>query len=141
MLIGVVIGAVIWIVDPADIGPGEGPSKALPILGIVGLLSGLGFSAILSVAERRRTLRDLSTWRVGLWGMLGSAAIPLLMGTDGSMGLLTGSLGFVFATASVTIARKSRDAYPLVEEEVRTLTTSMSLADSPDHHSRRHPPI
>jgi len=103
---GILAGTVIGVFHPEDIGPGEGPSRALPILGLVGFLSGLGFASLLAFAERRRTLRDLSLWRVGLWGMLGSAAIPLLMGTDGSMGWLTGSLGATFATASVALARR-----------------------------------
>jgi membrane associated rhomboid family serine protease len=106
ILVGALLGLWVWIVDPTDIGPGEGPGRALPILGLVGLLSGFGFALILSTTERRRSLQRLSLWRVALWGCLGSAAIPLLMGADGSMGWLTGALGAVFATTSVTIARR-----------------------------------
>ncbi len=106
VIIGVLMMTAIYLIDPADIEPGEGPGKALPILGAVGLLSGFGFAALLSLAEGRRTLRDLSIVRVGLWGALGSAAIPLLMGADGSMGWLTGSLGAIFAAGSLVIARR-----------------------------------
>lgn len=106
VVFGVLFMSFLYIFQPEDIGPGEGPAKALPILALVGFLSGLGFAALLSLAERRRTLRELSLPRIALWGMLGSAAIPLLMGTDGSMGWLTGSLGATFATASVAIARR-----------------------------------
>jgi len=109
VLLGLAIYAVIRTVDPADIGPGEGLDRALPILALVGLLSGLGFAALLSLAERRRTLRELSLGRVTLWGLLGSAAIPLLMGTDGSMGFLTGALGALFAAGSLAIARRGSD--------------------------------
>ena len=106
VLIGLVLFTVIRIVHPEDIGPGEGLGKVLPILGLVGLLSGLGFAGLFSLGERRRTLRQLSLGRVALWGLLGSAAIPLLMGTDGSMGWLTGVLGATFAAGSVALARR-----------------------------------
>lgn len=106
------VGALIWlvirVVSPEDIAPGEGPERALPILGLVGLLSGFGFAALLALAERRNRLETLSLSRVALWGLLGSAAIPLLMGTDGSMGWVTGPMGAIFAAASVAIARRAK---------------------------------
>lgn len=107
ILVGALIWLVIRVVSPEDIAPGEGPERALPILGLVGLLSGLGFAALLALAERRNRLETLSLPRVALWGLLGSAAIPLLMGTDGSMGWVTGPMGAVFAAASVAIARRA----------------------------------
>ena len=106
VILGILIMAGIWLVDPADIGPGEGPSKALPILALVGLLSGTGFAALLASTARRKTLGDLSPWRAGLLGLLGSAGIPWLMGADASMGVLTGALGALFASTSVAIARR-----------------------------------
>jgi len=109
MLFGVVLGTVIRVFRPEDIGPGEGLSRVLPILGLVGLLSGLGFAVLLSLAERRRPLRELSLGRVALWGLLGSAAIPFMMGADAGEGWLTGILGATFATASVGIARRGGD--------------------------------
>ena len=104
--IGLVLSVVIGVVRPYDSGPGEGPSKALPILRLVGFLSGLGFASLFSLAERRTRLDELSLPRVALWGLLGSAGIPLLMGTDGSMGWITGPIGAIFAMASVAIARR-----------------------------------
>ena len=104
--IGVVLLVVTRVFRPEYIGPGEGAAKMLPILGLVGLLSGLGFAGLLSLAERRTNLHKLSLTRVGLWGLLGSAAVPLLMGTDGSMGWVTGPMGAIFAAASVAIARR-----------------------------------
>ena len=112
VMIGVALWGVFKIFQPEDIGPGEGLSVVLPILGTVGLLSGLGFSGLLTLAERRRGLGELSLGRVGLWGALGSAAVPLLMGADPSMGWLTGSLGAVFATSSVAIARRGTGGEP-----------------------------
>jgi hypothetical protein len=104
--IGLILIALIGVFRPQEIDPGEGPGKVLPILGLVGFLSGLGFAALLSLAERRTRLDELSLTRVALWGLLGSAAIPLVMGTDASMGWLTGPMGAIFATASVAIARR-----------------------------------
>jgi uncharacterized membrane protein len=104
--IGLILIALIGVFRPQEIDPGEGPGKVLPILGLVGFLSGLGFAGLLSLAERRTRLHELSLTRVALWGLLGSAAIPLVMGTDGSMGWLTGPMGAIFATASVAIARR-----------------------------------
>jgi len=104
------LGLVFWLLmralRPGDIDPGEGLGRVLPILSLVGLLSGLGFAGILALAERRRTVGALSLGRVALWGLLGGVAIPLLMGTDGSMGWLTGPMGAGFAAASVALARR-----------------------------------
>lgn len=104
--IGVVLLVVLGVVRPDDIGPGEGPGTALPILGLVGFPSGLGFAGLLAVAERRTSLRELSLTRVALWGLLGSAAVPWLMGADGSMGWVTGPVGATLAAASVAIAQR-----------------------------------
>jgi hypothetical protein len=112
VVIGLILFAVIRIVSPEDIGPGEGLDRALPILGLVGFLSGLGFAGLLSLAERRTSLRDLSLLRVALWGLLGSAAIPWLLGTNFSEGLVTGPMGAIFATASVAIARRGAARRP-----------------------------
>ena len=110
--VGFALSAVISAIHPGDIGPGEGLGVALPILGLVGFLSGLGFAAFLTIAERKTRLSELSLARVALWGLLGSAAIPLLMGTDGSMGFLTGPMGSLFATVSLALARRSADPSP-----------------------------
>lgn len=107
ILVGAVIGLVIGVVSPEDIEPGEGPERALPILGLVGFLSGLGFAGLLALAERHSRVEELSLARVAVWGLLGSAAIPLLMGTDASMGWVTGPMGALFAAASVAIARRA----------------------------------
>ena len=104
--IGLALGFIVGIVRPDQIGPGEGPGRIAAVLGFVGFLSGLGFAGLVSLAERRRTIHELSLGRAALWGLLGSAAIPLLTGADPSVGLITGSLGALFATASVATARR-----------------------------------
>ena len=104
--IGLVVITALKVFRPEEIDPGEGFARVLPILGLVGFLSGLGFSGWLSLAERRRTLHQLSLLRVALWGLLGGVAIPLLMGADGSMGWVTGPMGAAFAAASLAAARR-----------------------------------
>lgn len=104
--VGLGLAGVLRILRPADFDPGEGLGVILPVLALVGFLSGLGFALLLSLSERKRTLGELSLPRVALWGLLGSAAIPLLLGTDGTMGVLTGLLGAVFASGTVAVARR-----------------------------------
>ena len=111
--IGFALVLTIGLFDPEDIGPGEGPGRAAAIMGALGFLSGLAFAGLFSLAERRRTIRELSLGRVAVWGVLGGVAIPLLLGTDGSMGWMSGALGGTFAAASVAAAR--RGALPRVE--------------------------
>ena len=105
-VIGLVLGVIVGIVSPDQVEPGEGPRKVAAVLGLVGFLSGLGFAGLVFLAERRRTIHELSLGRVALWGVLGAASIPMLTGADPSMGLITGSLGALFATASVATARR-----------------------------------
>ena len=47
---------------------------------MVGFISGVAFGALLSFAERRKTILDLSPGRAAVWGILASAAFPLLTG-------------------------------------------------------------
>lgn len=104
--VGLGLAGALRILRPADFDPGEGLGVILPVLALVGFLSGLGFALLLSLSERKRTAGELSLPRVALWGLLGSAAIPLLLGTDGTMGVLTGLLGAVFASGTVAVARR-----------------------------------
>jgi hypothetical protein len=108
--IGALTVVLIGLFRPGDIDAGEGPSRAAAVFALVGFLSGLGFAGLLSLAERRRTIHELSLARVALWGFLGAALIPILMGADRSMGFITGSLGALFAAASVATARREASA-------------------------------
>jgi hypothetical protein len=82
-----------------------------------GFVSGIGFGTLLSLGEGSKLLRELSLKRVALWGILGSAAVPLLFlpffeaGTTvfdilGAMGV-TAMLGGTFAPGAVAIARRA----------------------------------
>ena len=130
--VGAVIGFVIGVVNPAA-GTLTGPVVEWALgMGAYGLISGVGFGALLSVGEGSKVLRELSLKRVALWGVLGSAAVPLLFGALGffeagttlidvleAMGV-TAMLGGTFAPGAVAIARRAEltagDEAPLLEE-------------------------
>ena len=119
--IGAGIGLIIGIVEP------DAWRWTNPILewaygmGLYGFVSGVGFGTLLSLKEGRKRLFDLSLGRVALWGLLGSAAVPVifsLLGVYGVAGasvvdmieamIVTGFLGGTFAPGSVAIARSAR---------------------------------
>lgn len=118
-----VIGMVIVVVDPDSIDPGEGPLIAGAIVGFQGFVAGVGFGILLSFAEVRKTILDLSLIRVAIWGMLASAALPFLTGMPIGMMWLVCILGAASASASVAIARKAE----LRDWEQQKLLDSESL--------------
>jgi len=104
--VAISVGTIIGVVDPDSIDPGEEPIVLGRMVGVVGFICGVVFSGLLSIAERRKTIFDLSLSRVAMWGILVSAAFLLLMGKDMRMMLFLGPLGAVSAMASVTISRR-----------------------------------
>lgn len=58
-----------------------GPSilSILTSWGLSGFLAGAGFGTLLTIMERRRTLEELSLWRVGVWGALGGLTVSALV--------------------------------------------------------------
>lgn len=101
-----VAGVVIGVLRPEEIDPGEGPIRVGAVMGMVGFVSGAVFGTLLSFAERRKTILDLSPGRAALWGILASAAFPLLTGRADAVFVLC-PLGAVCAAASVAIARRA----------------------------------
>jgi hypothetical protein len=122
--IGAGVGALLGVLSPA-IWTWSNPILDWAVgLGVYGLVSGVGFATILALGEGRKTLFDLKLGRVALWGVLGSAAVPLLFmgffeaGTTvadiiGAIAV-TGALGGTFAPGSVALAR--REALRAAEE-------------------------
>lgn len=106
-VIGTTIGLVIGATVPGSIDPGEHPILIGAIIGVVGFICGASFGIVLSFAESRKTILDLSPTRAALWGALGSAALPLLTGMENKLIFITCPLGAVFAAASVAIARRA----------------------------------
>ena len=88
-------------------------------MGLYGLVSGVGFGSLLALREGRRTVLDIPLRRAAIWGVVGSAAVPLLFGALGTFELgtttadvlgailVTGVLGGTFAPAAVAIARRA----------------------------------
>lgn len=112
------IGTVIGIVDPDSIDAGEEPWRMSLLVGSVGFFSGSVFALILSGAERRKSIRDLSVLRATLWGALGGAVLPLLTSMNDSTLFNTVPLGAAFAAATVAIARRSALREPETVEEL-----------------------
>ena len=59
------LGLIVGIIDPDSIDPGEGPLRIAAIGAFYGLITGAAFSLLLSVAERRRAITELSAGRAG----------------------------------------------------------------------------
>jgi hypothetical protein len=83
---------------------------------IGGFLAGASFAVILSVAERNRSLEDLSLRRVALWGAGGGlliSLIPLVAGIPLAYLLgplvINAGIGAGMATGSVALAKRAED--------------------------------
>ena len=100
------IGVVVGVLRPEEIDAGEGPLVVGAIMGMAGFVSGVAFGALLSFAERRETILALSLGRAVMWGILASAAFPLLTGRADAVFVLC-PLGAACAAASVALARKA----------------------------------
>ncbi len=93
----------------------------LAFFGKVGAMSGALFAAAVAFGERRHTFASLRTGRMLLWGALGGAALPWLVGlgslaagTDEAIRLLViGGIGAVLgagsAWAMLGLARRARE--------------------------------
>ena len=101
------LAVIIGLVDPDSIDPGEGPIRVAGIGAVFGFVSGAGFGVLLSLAEGGKAIRDLSVGRAALWGMLGTAAFPLLTPVNNSMLLFVCPIGAALAAASVAVAKKA----------------------------------
>ena len=101
------VALIIGLVDPDSIDPGEGPVRTAGIGAVFGFVSGAVFGVLLALMENRKAIRDLSLGRAALWGMLGTAAYPLLTPVDNSIVFLLCPIGAALAAASVAIAKKA----------------------------------
>jgi hypothetical protein len=106
-IIFALIAVVIGIFDPDSIDQGEGPLHVAPIGALFGFVSGIVFALLLAVGEGRKTLRDLSIARAALWGMLGTAAYPLLTPVGDEAVLIFGPIGAALAAACVAVAKRA----------------------------------
>jgi hypothetical protein len=99
--------AIVRAVDPASVDPGEGPLRAAAIGGIFGVIAGTLFALMFAVAERRRTIADLSVWRAAVWGMLAAAAMPLLTAVDNRLLIIVCPVGGAIAAGTVALAKRA----------------------------------
>ncbi len=86
--------------------------------GIAGFVAGGSFAVILSVAERRHQLEDLSLKRVGVWGALGGLVVVGLLGVlSGAFfweeALFGAFFGAASASGSVALAKRAGGAKQL----------------------------
>lgn len=118
-LLGAGVGFVLGVVDPR-LWTVTSPVLEWAVgIGLYGFVSGVGFATLLTLREGRKTLHGISLPRVGLWGVLGAAAVPLLFGGLGMFDagtttadilgaiLTTSALGAVSAPTSVALARRA----------------------------------
>ncbi len=117
--IGAGIGLVIGVFAPDVWGLTDRVFAWTIGMGLYGLVSGVGFGSVLSLREGQKTIFEVSLRRAASWGVLGSAAVPLLFGALGTFEvgtttaevlgaiLVTGILGGTFAPGAIAIARKA----------------------------------
>lgn len=122
--IGAGIGFVLGVVDPNAWFLANPIAEWALGMGLYGFVSGVGFGSLLSLSEGAKRIQELSLRRVALWGILGSAAVPLLFGALGTFQagtsvmqvvgaiFVTGFLGGTFATGAIAIARRAELAEP-----------------------------
>lgn len=83
------------------------------VLGIPGFFGGVLFSAVFSIAERRRRFDQLSLPRFGAWGAVAGAllAVPAITVFGLGVGIIVPLtlLGAMSATGSLALARRADD--------------------------------
>lgn len=104
--LGVALTLVVRVLDPDSIDPGEHELLIGSLFGLAGFLCGSAFGLLVSLAERRQSLRTLSVARTTFWGALGSATLPFLTFMPDGMAPIFGVLGAVCAGTTVAIARR-----------------------------------
>lgn len=138
--VGAGVGFVIGVVNP-EVWLWTNPVLEWTVgMGLYGFVSGVGFGGVLGMVERQHALHELSLKRVAWWGVLGSAAVPLVFGFLGMFDpgttaldvieamLLTSALGGISAPGTVALARKSLEPgyqpHLLPREDVPKVTDS-----------------
>lgn len=125
---GIIGTGLTWAAAWIGLGAGIGALAGYPLTYLVrialsnsvgGFIAGSAFAVILSIAERKRTLADLSLKRVALWGAAGGllvTSIPLAFGAPVAFLLgplvINGGIGAGLATGSVFLARRDDSRRP-----------------------------
>lgn len=106
-IVGSVLTGGIYLFFPGDFDPGETVPVIIGLFALLGFLAGLGFATVLSIAERRNQLRQLTVGRGALWGAVGAVGSQLILGGAVSMILILAPLGAALGAASFAIARRA----------------------------------
>ena len=106
------IALAVGVIDPDSIDPGETPLRIAGLGAVFGVVSGIVFGALLSVAERRKTLRELSLVRVALWGAVATAVFPLVTPVDNRILIIVCPIGAALAVGLVAVAKRGAVAAP-----------------------------
>lgn len=112
------LGLIVGFVDPDSIDPGEGPLRIAWIGAFYGVVSGAVFALLLSVAERRRAITELSAGRAALWGAISAAVFPLLTPVADSMLIFLCPIGAALAAGSVGLAKRAVLRAPLEQPKL-----------------------
>jgi hypothetical protein len=101
--------------------------------GYLGFIAGSAFAVILSIAERRHNLKDLSLWRMALWGGIGGAIVAgatnLIAGSGGLIWEFVASVAFFGALASTGTVALARRADPKLIEGADEASPSLKADD------------
>jgi hypothetical protein len=103
-LLWALFSILIFVLQPETLDPGEGIAM-VKIFGLIGLASGAAFALLLASIESGRNIRDLSTGRIAIWGILGTATVPLVVGKYDQIFPLC-AVGMTIAIALALMARK-----------------------------------
>ena len=128
-VVGSMLGVLAGLTGVAPLG--EAILSGAVGMGSLGAMLGTAFAGVLTLAEKRRTLADLTPGRAAAWGGIAGAAIPvvILLVSAGSIvgarltlseflgGLLIGAatyggLGASLAAGSVALAKRAGTALP-----------------------------
>lgn len=105
-VLAIVVGTAVGVLDPGQIDPGEEPIALAPVIGLAGFGCGFVFASILALVQRQKSAVELPLIGTATWGILVSAAFPVLMGKGVPEMLVTIPVGAVSAMASVVIAQR-----------------------------------
>ncbi|MBC7842468.1 MAG: hypothetical protein H7099_09150 [Gemmatimonadaceae bacterium] len=106
---GLFVGAFVLtrVFDPDSIDQGEGLARVAAIGAALGLAAGAAFATLLAVADRQKTIAELSVGRSALWGALGTATLPLFTAMNGSFVLIVCPIAAGLAAVSVAVAKRA----------------------------------
>ena len=105
----VALVAIALAIEPAVVGPGEGPADVVWIGASDGAITGAVFSLLLVAFERGRRLSEIGALRAAVWGVLAAVILRLMQLTDVH---LSNSAVVAAASGAVSVALARRHGRP-----------------------------